>query len=99
MLVLKRGRVIPIELSRELHLANLQGHIGNRALLVKHTETWVERHAIEHDARRTNDTNANGDRPARETPGDHERQTQNSGGTLPANSQSETKTTEAKRGR
>lgn len=62
------------------------GHVRVRTVLAEHSGTKVERHAIEHDARRTNDRNATGDRPKRETSGDLERQTLNRGGTLPANS-------------
>jgi hypothetical protein len=58
-----------------------QGHVGIRALLVEHSGTKVEPHAYELGARRTNDTNATGDRPIRETSGDLERHTLNRGGT------------------
>lgn len=44
--------------------------------------TRVDGHAYGQAERRTNDTNATGDRPKRETSGDRGRQTQNSGGTL-----------------
>ena len=44
--------------------------------------TRVDHHALGLVERRTNDTNATGDRPKRETSGDLERQTLNRGGTL-----------------
>lgn len=43
-----------------------------------------ERHALERGAQRTNDTNAIGDRPMKQTSGDRGRQTLNSGGRVPA---------------
>lgn len=49
---------------------------------VEVAETRVDHHASGLVERRTNDTNATGDRPMRETSGDLERQTLNRGGTL-----------------
>jgi len=44
----------------------------------------LEPHALECGAQRTNDINAIGDRPMKQTSGDRGRQTQNSGGRIPA---------------
>ena len=41
----------------------LHGHVGGCTLLVKHTETWVEPHAIEQGVQRMNDINTEGDCP------------------------------------
>lgn len=70
-----------------------------RTLPVEHSGTKVDRHTLEVAERRTNDINANGDRPTRETSGDHGRHTRNGGGTLPQNPHTQQTATEAKRGR
>lgn len=74
------------------------GHIGSRTLLVKHSGTRVERHALEAGARSPNFINAIGDRPKRETSGDLERQTLNSGGTRTTDSITHMRTTERSEG-
>jgi hypothetical protein len=71
------------------------GRVGSRILPVEHTETWVGRSVYEQAVRRPNDTNANGDRPTRETSGDRGRLTLNRGGILPPDSITTTTATEA----
>lgn len=73
--------------------------VGNRTLPVENTGTWVDDNAHGLVERRPNDTNANGDRPSRETSGDRGRLIQNRGGTLPHDSPTTPTATEAKRGR
>ena len=75
-----------------------QGHIGIRALLAEHSGTRVEPHVNEQGARRTNDTNANGDCPTRETSGHQGRQTLKREGTRTTDSNTNTRTTERSEG-
>ena len=74
------------------------GHVGSRALLVEHSGTKVERLCDEQGARRTNDTNANGDCLTRETSGHQERQTLKREGTRSTDSDTRTRTTERSEG-
>lgn len=73
------GVRLPSRLSLTTEL--LHARIGVRTRSEEHSGTRVDDPASERVERRTNDTNANGDRPLRETSGDRGRQTQNRGGT------------------
>lgn len=54
--------------------------VGSRTLPVEHTATWVDDNAHGLVERRPNDTNANGDRPTRETPATVEDLSKTAGG-------------------
>lgn len=74
------------------------GHVGSRAQLAEHSGTKVEPLCLEQGARRTNDTNANGDCPLRRTSGHHGDIPKARGGHLPQTLSTTPKATERSEG-
>ena len=74
----------------------MHGLVRIRTVQVEHSGTRVEQTALRQTVRRTNDTNANGDRPIRVNIRRPERHTQTAGGLRPTDPTTATETNRTK---